>query len=619
MRTWIFFCLMATGCADGTSVLTVSVSSAGTVTGIDHLVLRLTDVAAQRVSQAITATFDDKPVTLPPARAVSLVLPANLRGEVKVSIDAVDARGVRLATTEVSATVSPGQLVSADALLPGGTVPDMSEPPDMSLQSPDMTCQVCPTVCCPTGQQCGSTGCCTPGSADAPDSTFDDSNCDGVDGDAADSVFVDPVNGSDTGNGTRLQPLKRLSGAMGAIALAVSQMKRNILVSTGTVSETVTVALPSGISLWGGYDAAQSWKRSDTIARPNVTVAAPTAVQVLAPTMPIRWDRLDITAGNATAAGGSSYGLFSQGGTSMLTVSNSVISAGNGATGSSSQAPAKASTPTAANGAVGSGNYTAVCCMSVVSNTCMPGAPGTNSCAFTGGVGSACGSGTSVAPAMGPNPGGPGGLNTGGGAGGMGGGGANAATPTLAFGTLAAAGYTPANGTVGGAGSGGSGGGGGGLPYGGSCSCGTTITIGPGHGGGAGGCGGGAAGAAGGGGGSFAVYLFGGSPLLENLRLIAGRGGNGGAGSLGGLGSDGGTGGGQGTTVPGGAGGPGGRGGTSSGGPGGPAICLEIAGGATPTLVATPTFVSGTAGSGGTSPVPAINGVTGIVANQRTN
>lgn len=478
--------------------------------------------------------------------------------------------------------------------------------PDLPL--PDQTSPDLPT---PDVNNCDN--------VDLPDDAFQDTNCDGIDGNASDSVFVDPIAGSDTiGDGTRAKPLQHLTGTNGAIALAQSQSKHHILVSTGTVSESITVDVPDGLSVWGGYDAAQGWTRSDAIARPNVTVAAPTAVRVSTPTSTMRWDRIDVTAGDGVAPGESSYGIFVVGGTS-LTLSNTTVTAGKGAPGADSQTPAKESTPSAAKGGVGGGERVGICCVSTTSNTCAPGAAGQNSCAFAGGKGNPCGNPAAPVPGTGPSPGTGGGANSPGGPGGPGSTGTAAPAPTLALGSVATTGYTPAQGTMGGAGSGGSGGGGGGFNGPNGCTCNTTVTTLPGHGGGAGGCGGKPATAAGGGGGSFALFLADASPTIDRVKLVAGQGGDGGKGAVGGPGMDGGSGGGAGTSVAGGAGGAGGTGGTSSGGPGGPAICLELAGTSAPTFTTVPTFVTGVAGVGGSSPDAALAGVAGIVATDRTD
>src|SRR5206468_501689 len=122
----------------------------------------------------------DAPAMIPPARNVALVLPSTLRGAVHIDVTAFDATGAIVSVTAVDTTVSPSKSQAATATLPGGA-------PAPDLGGVDMSCTPCPTMCCPAPQQCGATGCCTPGGVDLPDNNFTDSNCDGVDGNAADA------------------------------------------------------------------------------------------------------------------------------------------------------------------------------------------------------------------------------------------------------------------------------------------------------------------------------------------------------------------------------------------------------------------------------------------------
>ena len=607
-------CLSAVGCADGTSVLTLSVTSDAVVSGVDHVVVQLTDVGHNRVAKPVTVSLPDAPAMIPPVRTVALVLPATLHGAVHLDVTAYDVDGAILSTTAVDTMVSPSKSQGATATLPGGA-------PAPDLGGADMTCMPCPTVCCPASQQCGATGCCTPGGPDLPDNNFTDSNCDGVDGNAADAVFVDPTNGNDTtGDGTRPRPLQHLGGGAGALALAQAQKKHQILISTGTIHETATIALFDGIGLFGGYDAANGWNRSDANARPSLVVtAANTAVLVPTQTLATYWDRIDVSAATAATAGQSSYAMFVNDG-DLFTLSNATLVAGDGAPGVDSTTPAKQSTPATANGAAGSGSIVATCCVSVQSNTCVQGPAGVSSCGgFAGGKGNPCGSPAAPVPGTGPSPGTGGGPNGPGGMGGSGAAGADAAAPpTAMFGSVDASGYAPPLGTIGSVGAPGSGGGGGGFNGPNGCTCNTSVTTLPGGGGGAGGCGGVASTAAAGGGGSFALYLWNANPTLDAVKLVAGNGGAGGKGALGAPGQDGGSGGGP-SPVLGGVGGSGGRGGSSSGGLGGPSICLEQAGTSMPTLKTTPIYVTGTGGAGGVSPNPAISGLAGVSASTRTN
>src|SRR5215210_6086503 len=59
-----------------------------------------------------------------------------------------------------------------------------------------------------------------PGAPDRPDLAFADTNCDGIDGNAAKAVFVSIVDGDDHGTGTRSNPLKTINAGIAAAAPA---------------------------------------------------------------------------------------------------------------------------------------------------------------------------------------------------------------------------------------------------------------------------------------------------------------------------------------------------------------------------------------------------------------
>ncbi|MEZ4407607.1 MAG: hypothetical protein R3A52_14180 [Polyangiales bacterium] len=117
-------------------------------------------------------------------------------------------------------------------------------------------------------------GCeCNAAASDAPDLTFTDSNCDGVDGDAARAVFVSP-RGDDTGDGTRAMPLRSLANAIALAATATPP--RPVYAALGTYEGSI--ALVSGVSIYGGYDDRAGWSR----ARANATVINGDTTAVLA-------------------------------------------------------------------------------------------------------------------------------------------------------------------------------------------------------------------------------------------------------------------------------------------------------------------------------------------------
>src|SRR3954454_12268567 len=55
-----------------------------------------------------------------------------------------------------------------------------------------------------------------PGAPDKPDANFEDSNCDGIDGNVTDAVFVAPA-GNNANPGTRTEPVASIATALGLV------------------------------------------------------------------------------------------------------------------------------------------------------------------------------------------------------------------------------------------------------------------------------------------------------------------------------------------------------------------------------------------------------------------
>jgi hypothetical protein len=495
----------------------------------------------------------------------------------------------------------------------------------------------------------GTTGwgaCMPPSATDAPDLNFQDTNCDGIDGTEANAIFVDVVTGNDANPGTKAMPKRTIQAGIDAAAAGT---KKEVYISKGTYSSG-TIILASGVSLYGGYDAAMNWKRSAA----NLTRISSTSTTAVAspagnPRLnAIELQLLTITARGTTTAGASSYGIRIANGVG-LTVRGCDITAGdagNGSPGAKGSTGAKGGDGGDAVGTTGGLGGTSPCGVpggngasginSDGGGAGNSGSPGT-SVALGGGAGSGGAGGSSgscdttssssggnaptstAAPPFGPFPGSPGGPGQNGSAG-------------AALGSLDSSGnYTPAtggNGLSSGApgGGGGGGGSGGGSANGtnGTCTNCSAIPSGGGGGGGAGGCGGGVGAGGRGGGGSFAIAASGTPVTVEDTSLSTGFGGNGGDGGDGGDGGQPGAGGSgavggarsgccvcpcfggccicgdarqAGDGAPGRQGGSGGRGGAGAGGPGGPSICVYYKG--TPANLTRTTCVNGGAGGGG--------------------
>jgi hypothetical protein len=512
----------------------------------------------------------------------------------------------------------------------------------------------CRTSCTSTAECARESYCdltsstCVPCSAtDEPDLGFIDSNCDGIDGDALNAIFVDALIGNDLKPGDQTAPLRTMGAAIAAAADA-SPVK-DVYVSRGPYNESVV--LRDGVSIFGSYDFSNGWARS---AGAPSAIVSPTATGVFGSglTQPIELQLLTIRAASAsgTSAGGdglSSIGVLILNSPEAVTLRAVDVAAANGSAGAGGAARQAG----AAGGNGGTASGTAA------------GAAGLSSCGPLGGRG-----GPGVSGTVAGNPGGTGTQVAGGGTGAPGGSGGFAGTCSLtsssnggaapavtssggqgqpglssspgpSLGSLDNTGtYFPPQGGDGLTGFPGGGGGGGGS--GGGTASGTissfctnciSISSGGGGGGGGGGCGGGGGRGGRGGGGSFAIAAISSNVTVEQSRLATGDGGRGGDGGDGGGGGGGGA---PGLGAPGAtlsnscatrsgghgasgsAGGQGGQGGGGAGGTGGPSVCV-IYKGAAPALSGTEcTFgqpgAGGPGGVGSQSAPAGTNGVTGV-------
>lgn len=460
---------------------------------------------------------------------------------------------------------------------------------------------------CQSGSGCaaqGTTGICEAcETADPPDDAYMDSNCDGIDGVASESVFVDPA-GDDASAGTREAPVKTV-----ARALMLAADGRPILISKGIYMETLTVQ--SGpVNLHGGYARDDGWSRS---AQNEVLIRQPASgAQILNVTDPVLLDHVILEAADASNP--------TQRASIALRVSNATdvrlrqvrLAAGAGLEGESGiDGPGGADGGQGQTGGVGTpGNGGAQGCSSA-GNGGGGGLPGFGASDGTPGAGATNG-----------GPGGDGGISgkcsinlfaAPGQAGGSGSAGPDGSDGTAgaSMGTWDGGVYHPASGTQGTFGTSGRGGGGGGGGGGNLADCNLPHQLqtgGGGGGGGGGGCGGFPGQPGTGGGPSVALMVTTSSVTSEGGVVLAtkgggeggggGNGGPGGAGGAGGFGSQGQTS----TTRPGGnggAGGAGGRGGHAGGGGGGPSVgvwCFGDAG-----VSGALTFELGPGGAGGPS------------------
>lgn len=489
-----------------------------------------------------------------------------------------DLRKIREARESNNCATAKLTLVSESAPVPtGGSAPAPAPVPQSA----------------PAPSACAAT--------DVPDLAHVDSDCDGIDGTAAASVFVSPY-GDDAAPGTKAAP-KRTIGA--GIAAAAQSGRTAVLISGGQYPGVLTIA--DGISLYGGYHAS-TWQRADNIVSwIQGGAVADGAVGARAENIgtDTTLQRLRITAPNATT--GSSYGLRALQ-APRLRLERIEILAGNGAKG-----PNGADGADGADGAPGAAGKAGAC----DSNIAGAGGAGGGSYGFAyGGAGGAGGTGSlqqtgkAGYPGWNAVPGGAGGATGDPGKAGQSGanglsGSAGGAGEGGAGGAIVNGGWRGADGKEGFDGVSGQGGGGGGGGGGQDIS----IFYGGGNGGGGGGEGGhaGQPGKGGkGGGGSFGVFAVGSHGLVITDSTVSssagGNGGHGGEGGTGGLGAAGGPGGKAcvdevGAGGPGGKGGAGGKGGPGGGGAGGPSYALFGTSGQL--SVSNTILTHGTAGYGG--------------------
>lgn len=419
----------------------------------------------------------------------------------------------------------------------------------------------------------------SPSAEDLPDPDFRDTNCDGIDGDAASMAFVNVAAEAEEADGTRELPFPTLGAGL---ALAANNPDiTGVAVSVGLYTESLNVV--NGVSVYGGYDAAADWARAAenevVIYSENREFDRVFGARCLGVTQPTMLDALTIRTGSNEEAEGSVYAFYIAR-CPGLHLRGVTVEAGRGGDGIAG-APGR-------NGMDGRNGTGGGNCGGA------PGAGGTSSCGAFGGVG---GAGSPVrTPGHNGSPegcGGRGGPRGGGGAGGDGG---NGCSPEAA-----GPGVDGFAGEVGGVGGGlfweiASGGNGemgpNGMPGGGGGGGGGAAVIGgtggAGGGGGAGGCGGHPGTGGTGGGGSFGMFIVNSTGLvLEDCIVRTGSGGAGGAGGAAGNGGAGGrgAGGGNGREAfacgglagpgaggDGGHGANGGRGGHGGGGAGGPSI-----------------------------------------------
>jgi len=443
----------------------------------------------------------------------------------------------------------------------------------------------------------GLPGCeCLPTSAvDFPDPDGIDANCDGIDGEVNNGVFVAKT-GSDSASGMLDDPLRTIGAG---ITRAAALGRRDVYVATGVYVESIS--LTNGVSVYGGYSPSFRDRDVDmhetAIIGVDPTDLRPGTVNAISvgssASQPIRFDGFTVFGKNNPNPGGNSYAIYARNAGQHLSITRNLVFAGDGGPGTRGS--------DGAAGASGTTGQPGLAAKSVGTGTCQAsshnagGAGGNHTC---GGVATRGGKGgNAVCPFVSSNDvqnqvqtpqaqeHGERGLNNGAVSDGDGGGagwhqkvqttncnivsssnshpseggpgrngrvgnnGAAASGCGAGAGEVVAGHWRPLVSGSGGSGAAGGGGGGGGAAGGidkrSECTNVVRVVAGSGGGGGSGGCGGTGASAGSGGGGSFGIFMSWSSsasvlPTVQGNVVYRGRGGAGGAGGNGGVGGPGG-------------------------------------------------------------------------------
>ncbi|MDP2271801.1 MAG: hypothetical protein Q8K32_13765 [Archangium sp.] len=180
---------------------------------------------------------------------------------------------------------------------------------------------------CSMGTTCGAVvrgrcAPCDPAAADLPDPDFVDSNCDGLDGTIDGGLFVDPESGSDLNPGTLSRPLYSLAQA--AVVIEANPGFHTVFISQGT-TEGLTWRSP--VSLAGGYRTPE-WSRSRSLVSRVRARGTGLRLEKLPSSVSISQLTIESTPGDA---GTASIGLMVF--ESPVTLQQLVVLAGDGPPG----------------------------------------------------------------------------------------------------------------------------------------------------------------------------------------------------------------------------------------------------------------------------------------------
>ncbi len=213
-----------------------------------------------------------------------------------------------------------------------------SAPPSAEVTCTGQPVASCQTACAPGWVDMDGTlddgcECLFQSAVDYPDGV--DQNCDGVDGDVLDAIFVAKI-GSDANPGTLELPVATIGHAL---ALAKVAGKRDVYVAGGVYSGTLDMI--AGISIYGGYKP--DFKVRDPVSYQSAVVGSAPASGATAAVrcdgilgldqMPSRLDGFLLIGGDAKTPGASAYGVWVNACDKRFQVTYCQIQASDGAAG----------------------------------------------------------------------------------------------------------------------------------------------------------------------------------------------------------------------------------------------------------------------------------------------
>ena len=153
--------------------------------------------------------------------------------------------------------------------------------------------------------------------------TYEDMNCDGIDGDLLASVFLDPQGGSDGADGlSESTPLLRLDAAY---AVALAEGLDQVLIAEGTAE--LSGDFVEGVHLAGGYEVASAWARTASVL--TVVPLDAGGAFIAGWIAPTEWQQIEIVV-DAASAGQSSFAMVLDGSQGLLLASCWVSAADGG-------------------------------------------------------------------------------------------------------------------------------------------------------------------------------------------------------------------------------------------------------------------------------------------------